>query len=307
MRPIRLPRLLPALAAALAILLAGPAAAQVARPAVPAAKLAKPALIKVSDADTTIWLFGTFHMLPSGMDWFRGPVRAAFDGSSEVVLEVPIPDPDPEKSRAAAEALARDPQGRPLAERVPPELAARVRREAEAAGLPWAAVDTARPWFIAVTLQVMEFGKLGMSPGEGVEQRLAQAAQAAGKPVTGIETIESQLRLLASLDRKREEQFLALAVTDLGDATDDVPKLVAHWAAGDLDALGKLMIEETAAFPEIQQTVLYDRNRRFAEWIAARLARPGTVFVGVGAGHLAGDRSVQAMLRAPGAAIERVQ
>jgi len=307
MRTMRSWLLTPLLWAGIAFLFTGPATAQVARPPAPAATLAKPALFKVSDADTTIWLFGTFHMLPAGIDWFRGPVRAAFDGSSELVLEVPIPDPDPEKSRAAAEALARDPQGRPLAERIRPDLAAAVRKEAEAAGLPWAALDTARPWFIAVTLQVMEFGKLGMSPAEGVEQRLADAARTAGKAVAGMETIESQLRLLANLGRTREEQFLALAVADLGDAPDDVPKLVAHWSAGDLDAIGQIFLAETAEFPEIQQTVFFDRNRRFADWIEARLARPGTVFVGVGAGHLSGNRSVQSMLPRAGVAIERVQ
>ena len=49
------------------------------------------------------------------------------------------------------------------------------------------------------------------------------------------------------------------------------------------------------------------RNERWAEWVARRLETPGTVFVAVGAGHLAGEVSVQAMLAERGLATERVQ
>jgi uncharacterized protein YbaP (TraB family) len=50
--------------------------------------------------------------------------------------------------------------------------------------------------------------------------------------------------------------------------------------------------------PEIKRVLLTDRNQRWADWIAKRMKRPGTVFLAVGAGHLAGKESVQAMLKA---------
>ena len=49
---------------------------------------ARPALWKIADADTTIYLFGTVHVLPPGIDWFGGKVAAAFDGSQELVTEI---------------------------------------------------------------------------------------------------------------------------------------------------------------------------------------------------------------------------
>jgi uncharacterized protein YbaP (TraB family) len=48
--------------------------------------------------------------------------------------------------------------------------------------------------------------------------------------------------------------------------------------------------------PELAKILLTDRNARWAKWIEARLQKPGTVFLAVGAGHLAGADSVQAFL-----------
>ena len=56
------------------------------------------------------------------------------------------------------------------------------------------------------------------------------------------------------------------------------------------------------------RAVLLDRrNAAWSAWLAERLARPGTVFVAVGAGHLAGRESVQAKLKAQGLTVSRIE
>lgn len=278
-----MPRLLRALV--LAALLALPAAA----PVPP-----RPALWVVRDADTIIFLFGSFHLLPPDLAWFEGPVREAFDGSQELVLEVPIPDPDPGGTAAAAQRLAFDP--RPLASRIGPVLAARVDQAATRLGLPPSGFRTARPWFIATSLTLAEFERAGLSRGAGVEQTLSAAALAAGKPVTGIETVAGQLALLAGMGDKREAEFLDAALADLADAPDDLPKLVALWANGDVDDLARLLFAEDERFPDLKRTLVDDRNRAFAAWITDRLARPGRVMVVVGGGHFGGPAGLPALL-----------
>jgi hypothetical protein len=59
--------------------------------------------------------------------------------------------------------------------------------------------------------------------------------------------------------------------------------------------------------PRLAAALLHPRNRAWADWIAARLATPGRVFVAVGAGHLAGPHSVQAMLAERGLTVTRLQ
>ena len=63
-----------------------------------------PALWKVADADTTIWLFGTVHVMKPGLDWLNGPVRAALEGSDELVTE--IADPTGTRTQSALMALS---------------------------------------------------------------------------------------------------------------------------------------------------------------------------------------------------------
>ena len=82
--------------------------------------------------------------------------------------------------------------------------------------------------------------------------------------------------------------------------------MVADWARGDPDALARLMNDDLKASPEVAQVLLYRRNARWADWIKARMARPGTVFVAVGAGHLSGKGSVIDDLAAKGVRVERV-
>src|SRR5215218_774637 len=53
---------------------------------------AEPAMWVVKDADTTIYLFGTFHALDGKRDWFNDEVKAAFDASQDVVLEIVTPE-----------------------------------------------------------------------------------------------------------------------------------------------------------------------------------------------------------------------
>ncbi|HSX56158.1 MAG TPA: TraB/GumN family protein, partial [Sphingomonas sp.] len=83
---------------ALALLFAAPGALAQQAPAAPAPAAATkdvdPALWVVKDADTTIYLFGTIHILRPGLSWFDEAVKKAFDESGELVTEIGVmPDP----------------------------------------------------------------------------------------------------------------------------------------------------------------------------------------------------------------------
>ena len=51
-----------------------------------------PAMFVIQDADTTVYLFGTFHALDGDPRWFDRGVRGAFEQSDELVLETLIPE-----------------------------------------------------------------------------------------------------------------------------------------------------------------------------------------------------------------------
>jgi uncharacterized protein YbaP (TraB family) len=57
--------------------------------------------------------------------------------------------------------------------------------------------------------------------------------------------------------------------------------------------------------PKLYQRLLVQRNQVWATKIAAMLQQPGTVFIAVGAAHLAGPDSVQVQLRKLGISAQR--
>lgn len=260
-----------------------------------APKDADPALWVVKDADTTIYLFGTVHVLKPGLSWFDEGVKAAFDKSDELVLE--MVEPDPATMQGLILKLALSPATDPvLTEKLPADKRAAYTKAMADIGIPPVALDRFDPWFAAVTLSVAGLPKLGYDPESGAERMLTAAAKAENKSVIGLETPEQQLGYFDGLPEPLQVKFLVSTVDDFAKMGPMLDQMVASWSKGDPDALAKTMNEGLVETPEIGKILLADRNARWAEWIDKRMQKPGTVFLAVGAGHLAGAESVQAQL-----------
>jgi len=294
------------LAAPLALLaLPLPACAQGAAPAATTTD-ADPALWVVRDKDTTIYLFGTIHVLRPGLSWFDEAVKAAFDRSDEVVLELVLPDPA--KMAGIVRATGIAPAGTPpLTERLPEAKRAAFTAAVVNLGLPATALDRYKPWLAATQLSIAPLSKLGYDSANGPETVLTEAAKAAHKPVTGLETAEQQLGYFSGLSDKAQIQFLESTVDELPTVADQMTRMVDDWAGGKPEALATEMNDSLKDSPEVAKVLLIDRNKRWAQWIKDRMAKPGTVFVAVGAGHLAGPDSVQAQLARLGVKAQRIR
>ncbi len=265
---------------------------------------ADPALWVVKDADTTIYLFGTVHMLKPGLGWFDEGVKTAFDASNELVLELVMP-PEAEMQALVSE-LGMTPGGPALPDQLPPAEAAKFRAALPGMGLPPEALDRAEPWLAATMLSAAPLRRLGYDEKHGAEAVLTAAAQGAGKKIAGLETAREQLGYFDRLPLPAQRALLIDTLDDLPKAGATIERMVAAWRAGDADGLARLMNEDLARAPELADALLAQRNAKWAEWLAARMKAPGTVFVAVGAGHLAGNAGVQAELARRGLKAERV-
>jgi uncharacterized protein len=266
--------------------------------------VAHPALWAVKDADTTIYLFGTVHMLPADLRWFEGGVKQAFDKSGTLVMELVMPS-DAEM-QALVQELGMDPAGPSLPDQLPQAEADKFRAALADAGQPAGALDHAEPWLAATVLSSLPLRKLGYDDKTGAETVLSDAAKAAGKPVVGLETARQQLGYFDTLPLPAQRTMLVETIDDLPEAGATVNRMVAAWRKGDADGLAAVMNEDMDRSPELEQALLVNRNRRWADWIGRRMKQPGTVFVAVGAGHLAGGESVQAELAKRGLKVARV-
>jgi uncharacterized protein len=97
-------------------------AAMAATAAAPAdARAAKPALWKVYDRDTEIYLFGTVHLLPPGTQWRTAAFDKAAKQSGTLVVETIIDEKNPQAFAMELARLSVRPGLPPLLDRVRPE------------------------------------------------------------------------------------------------------------------------------------------------------------------------------------------
>jgi hypothetical protein len=152
-----------------------------------------------------------------------------------------------------------------------------------------------------------QFKELGLSGEAGVEAVLRKAFTEARKPVDQLETNTEQLGLFDALPESAQRTLLEGAIDAPGEMRTQFNSMLAAWARGDVAAIGRTFNEDLATSPELRDALIRRRNANWSRWIGRRMAAPGTVFVAVGAGHLAGPQSVVAMLKRDGYRVRRVQ
>jgi uncharacterized protein len=266
---------------------------------------ADPALWVIRDADTTIYLFGTFHML-DGRTWFNDEVKTAFDASRELVLEARLPD-DQAQLATMVMQYATDPQGRTIRSRLTPAQNSALNQRLGALGIPAGAFDRFEPWFVTMTLTALSAQQLGISGDNGPETILTRAARTRAIPIGELEGMEHQVRMLDGMPEPLQIAALTDTVEEVGEIGNKLGPMLQAWSTGNVEGLAALTDEvEDENDRAVHRMLFTDRNAAWAAWIQQRLARPGIVFIAVGAGHLAGNDSVQAALRARGIQSARV-
>ncbi|WP_292065479.1 TraB/GumN family protein [Brevundimonas sp. UBA7664] len=282
---------------------AAPAPAVASR-VVPQAEGAGPALWVIRDADSTLYLFGTVHVLRPTTAWGSPRVDAAFDSAEQVWFEISNPD-DQMAIVPLIQQHGLSPD-RQLSHLVTTGQLTLLDSAARSIGSNAVQMDVFRPWLAALTLSVAPLTAAGYDPRSGVELTLKARADAAGKPVHGFETIDKQVRILAGMSESEQLAYLASTLESYEGATVELDRMVEAWASGDVATLEAVGVEEMQSeSPALYRALLVQRNTDWADQIQTLLAGSGTVFIAVGAAHLAGDDSVQEILEDRGVTVTR--
>ena len=272
--------------------------------AAPVASAAGPALWKVADEDTTIYLFGTVHVLPEGVEWYDATIASALEGSDMIVTEIPMDKASEAQMQQLTMTMGLLGTETTLRSLLNPEQTTAYEAALAKLGAPPAAFDPFKPWLAGLTLSILPLMQQGYSPESGVEKVLL--AKVPDMPQGALETAEFQFGIFDSMTTEAQIAFMMEAVDGMDELKPMLDRMVAEWAEGDADDLAAVM-NEGMSDPAVAEALLYRRNANWAEWIDARLDEPGTVFIAVGAGHLAGAKSVQDYLAERGIATARVK
>lgn len=273
-----------------------------------------PLLWRVSDADNTVYLLGSFHLLKPDDYPLSGDVNDAFADVEAVFFELPPEEMNsPQLPVQMMQAAVRT-DGTRLDGQLPPDTAARLRDwqvanadTLQASGLTPERVQMFEPWFVGLMISMTEMGKQGLDPKLGLDQHFIAAAGFAGKRTGGFETAAQQIALLDGMDADEQLQFIDEALSQA--ANDDLQTLHAYWRAGDADAIWNEMGDDMRnRYPKLYRHINVERNDAWVPKIEQLLATPGTddTLVVVGALHLLGDDGVVEKLRRKGYIIERM-
>jgi len=273
----------------------------------PATQVAHPALWAVSDADTTVYLFGTIHLLPSNYKWRTSKFDEAVAGSQQLVVETIIDENNPQEIMAALAGLAFSPGLPPVAQRVPPAKRPALEAAIKKSGLPRPAFDRMETWAAAFMLLGNQFKDMGLKNGEGVETVLRNTFKTQGKSIGELETNREQLSFFDGLPEDAQRALLEGAIDEPKNMKDDFGRMLGAWSRGDVNAIAKSFNRDLAGSPPLKQALLERRNANWSRWIEKRMASPGAIMVAVGAGHLAGNGSVVDMLKREGYNVRRLQ
>ena len=281
-------------------LLLGPVPAEARAP-----QTAKPALWEVKDPDTTVYLFGTIHLLPQNTQWRTAKFDEAMANAQQLVVETIIDEKDPTKLMSVMASLGMANGLPPLIERVPaakrPALQAALKKN----GMPPQALDRMKTWAAAFILLGTKFRELGL--GGGVEGVLKGDFSAQGKPIGELESNLEQLTFFDKLPESAQRQLLEGSIEDNKIMTAEFGGMLQAWTRGDVHGIARTFDRDLSESPAMQQALIRQRNANWSKWIEQRMAQPGAVMIAVGAGHLAGKDSVVEMLKKDGYKVRRLQ
>jgi uncharacterized protein YbaP (TraB family) len=269
-----------------------------------------PLLWKVSDADNSLYLLGSFHMLKATDYPVAASVDAAFNDASQVVFELSpqeVNDPALGSKLAALGVLAG---GKTLQQSVSAKTWRKLQAFSAKNKVDLANFQNLKPWFVGLMLAVMGMQNNGFDPALGLDQQLMQRAVKEGKATQGLETGDMQLALFNNLPPKEQDQFLEEALDSGGRLKTEMQALHTAWRNADEKKLYQdVGLKMRRDYPELYESINRGRNKAWLPKLEALLKanQKDNVLVVVGALHLLGDDGVVKMLAAKGYKVERIK
>lgn len=258
---------------------------------------AEPVMFSVTDEDSEVILFGTFHILPTDIEWKSQTLADAIARSDEAWFELPAgAQNDPGLQQLTMQyGMSQE----PLSAKLDTVTMAKLEVEAGKLGLPMDMLNSMQPWLASVTLPVVQMMGAGFDPSAGAEAMLEP--RVADKPRKAFETAEQQLRFFADMDQEAQVDMLKLTLDGMEEGTELMTRMAQNWATGRVDMLEDEVVKETKlTAPVMYEALFTNRNAVWADRLDQEMQGSGVDFVAVGAGHLFGPDSVPVMMAAKG-------
>ncbi|MDA0338667.1 MAG: TraB/GumN family protein [Proteobacteria bacterium] len=264
-----------------------------------------PAMWRLETDSATVYFLGSFHILPPGLEWRDDRIDQAMKTADAIYFEVDEREVNDRYIAQQMLSLALLPEGQSLKSLLSPDVYDQLVEAAPRYGMDARMLDRMKPWFVSITLSVLDMTLKGNSPDSGVDSVLAAEADKSGKAIRAFETFDQQISILDSLSSEDPDTLIVEVLRYLGEGNTLLEDTRQAWLTGDEDTIARLFLDDMAQYRDAYETFLVNRNRNWIPEIEAQLDAGGTYFDVAGAAHMVGPDSVIQMLKDKGYVVER--
>ena len=286
------------------------------------AEKASPVFYHVTGANgEEMWLLGTIHIGDSRTGFLPQEIYSALEASDALAVEFDLNSAEDamEEDEAFAQkiaALMTYSDGTTVEDHLDAETYEAALRYLKYIGDYYPGVEAMKAslWETSITNAMLD-GHGRLTSDKGVDQRLLDLAEASGKEILSVESMESQMAMLAGFSDELQEYLLKASVElSRAEYVSGVEELFEAWCVGDEAALRQLLNEEeaiedpteAALAKEYKEAMSTNRDKGMVETAKGYLDSGRTVFYAVGLAHLLADNGLVDSLRAAGYTVELV-
>ncbi len=263
-------------------------------------------LWKVEGKQNIVYLMGSIHLLTKDTYPLEAALEKVYDNSRVLVFEINL---DSAKSAGAQKqfiAKGLNPQDITLKSQLSDSAYGAAVLLCQAAGLPMENMQHLKPWMFALTITNVKLQQLKFDPHYGIDNHFFNKAKENGKQIHSLESVESQIDLLADLELETAEQMIFQTAEQFATIERDLQKVVKAWQTGNDNFLEKFLINELKKFPVLYDKLMLKRNQNWLPKIAGFLQAEKNHLIIVGSGHLIGEDGLVEMLIRRGFQVEQM-
>lgn len=258
------------------------------------------------DIDSTSYLYGTIHIIPS-KDFFITPATSdAFSSCSQVTFEIDMKDMENPMTMLPMLMGMFMKNDTLLSDLITKEEYNEVSEHFKNSDLPlpMSILNKVKPMFLTMLDPEALSGIQGEEAAGGstsYEMYFMEQATLQHKTTNGLETVAYQMSLFDAIPYKIQADMLVASISSpQNDSTaiDQNQLLVDIYKQQDIQAMQSL-VEDSEDTSNYEDILLTQRNKNWIPLIG-KMMRQQTTFFAVGAGHLGGEQGVIALLRKEG-------
>lgn len=257
--------------------------------------------------EQTSYLYGTIHMIGADDFFLTDKTKEAFEKSEKLTLEINMEEMMDMSNLMPLMMKSFMSNDTTLKDLLTEEEYGIVKTHFEKIGLPLMFVERIKPMFLSA-LGSEDMAQMNQSGNvKSYEMEFVDMAKAREIPLDGLETAEYQMSMFDSIPYKKQAQMLVESIKTGGGegGNDQFEQLVRLYKDRDLYGLQEMLQSDETGIIDYADLLLNNRNRNWIP-VMEEMMKNEVVFFAVGAGHLAGEEGVVALLRKKGYEVKAV-